>query len=218
MSVFRKALCCMMTVLLVLPVSLFAADTNAAMVYARGPAWVNGASIPRSSALFPGDLVQTKADSVANINILGSSVTVLSDSLIKFEGSSLEVEHGGVTVATSKSLATRLGDVTVTPASGNWTEFQVADVDGTVKIMARKGDVTISDESGTSTLPAGQETTRDESQKSKKKKRTGGGATPAAQGGILDSRMAIYAGTAAIGGVAAWVLLQGDDPASPSTY
>lgn len=217
MSVFRKALCCILTMLLVLPFSLFAADTNAAMVYARGTAWVNGAAIPRSSALFPGDLVQTKSDSVANINLLGSSVTVLSDSLIKFEGTSLEVEHGAITIATSKSLATHVGDVKITPSSGEWTEFQVADVDGTVKIMARKGDLTIADESGTSTLPAGQETSRDESQKSKKKRRSGG-APVAAQGGILDSRTAIIIGTAAVGGVTAWVLLQGDDPASPSTY
>lgn len=217
MSVFRKALCCTLTMLLVFPVSLLAADTNAAMVYARGTAWVNGTSIPRSSALFPGDLVQTKSDSVANINVLGSSVTVLSDSLVKFEGSSLEVEHGGVTVATSKSLGTHVGDVKIVPASGDWTEFQVADVDGTVKIMARKGDLTVTDESGTSTVPAGQETTRDESQKSQKKRRAGG-APPAAQGGILDSRTAIIVGTAAVGGVAAWVLLQGDDPASPSTF
>lgn len=217
MSVFRKALCCILTMLLVLPFSLFAADTNAAMVYARGTAWVNGAAIPRSSALFPGDLVQTKSDSIANINLLGSSVTVLSDSLIKFEGTSLEVEHGAITIATSKSLATHVGDVKITPSSGEWTEFQVADVDGTVKIMARKGDLTIADESGTSTLPAGQETSRDESQKSKKKRRSGG-APVAAQGGILDSRTAIIIGTAAVGGVTAWVLLQGDDPASPSTY
>ncbi|PYX87876.1 MAG: hypothetical protein DMG68_10305 [Acidobacteria bacterium] len=216
MSVFRKALCCMITTLLVMPASLLAADTNAAMLYARGTAWVNGANIPRSSALFPGDLVQTKSDSVANINLLGSNVTVLSDSLVKFEGNSLEVEHGGVTVATSRNLATHLGDVTVTPASGSWTEFQVADVDGNVKIMARKGDVTISDESGTSTLPAGQETTREAAQKSKKRRKAG--AAPAAQGAILDSKTAIIIGTAAVGGVTAWVLLQGDDPASPATF
>lgn len=213
MSLFRNALCCAMILPMVAPVSLSAADTNAAMVYARGTAWVNGASVPRSSALFPGDLVQTKSDSAANINAAGSSVTVFSDSLIKFEGTSVEVEHGGVTVATSKSLATRIGDVMVAPVSGNWTEFQVSDVDGTVKIVARKGDLTISDESGTSTLPAGQETTRDESQKKKKKR--SGGALPTATGGILDTRTAMWAGTGIVGGITAWVLLQGDDPVSP---
>lgn len=212
MRLFRNALCCAMILQMAVPVSLFAADTNAAMVYARGTAWVNGANLPRSSALFPGDLVQTKSDSAANINAAGSSVTVFPDSLIKFEGTSVEVEHGGVSVTTSKNLATRIGDVTVAPVSGDWTEFQVSDVDGTVKIMARKGDLAVSDESGTSTLPAGQETTRDESQKKQKKRAAG--APPAATGGILDTRTALWVGTGIVGGITTWVLLQGDDPVS----
>jgi hypothetical protein len=212
-SRLRRGVCCTLVVLMMVPVSLLAADTSAAMVYARGTAWVNGVSIPRSSAIFPGDLVQTKSDTVANINLQGSTVAVLPDSLVKFEGDAVQVEHGGVTVATSKSLATHVGDVTITPASGNWTEFQVADVDGTVKIIARKGDVTVSDDAGKTTVAAGQETTREETRSRRKRKE--GGAVAAAHGGILDSKVAIITGTAVVGGVTAWVLLQGDDPVSP---
>ncbi len=196
-----------------MPVSLFAADTNAAMVYARGTAWVNGAAVPRSSAIFPGDLVQTKSDSIANINLQGSTVAVQPDSLVKFEGNAVLVEHGGITISTSKSLATHVGDITIAPASETWTEFQVADVDGTVKITAHKGDLTVSDDAGKTTLPAGQETTREETRKRRKGRE--GGAEAAAHGGILDSKVAIIGGTGIIGGVTLWVLLQGDDPVSP---
>lgn len=212
-SRLHSGLCCTLAVLMIVPVSLFAADTGAAIVYARGTAWVNGATIPRSSAIFPGDLVQTKSDTVANINLQGSTVSVLPDSLVKFEGNAILIEHGGISIATLKSLATHVGDVTITPASSTWTEFQVADVDGTVKIVARKGDLTVSDDAGKTTLPAGQETTREESQKGKKRRQ--GGAAAAAHGGILDSKVAIIGGTGAIGGVTLWVLLQGDDPVSP---
>jgi hypothetical protein len=191
-----------------------AADPNAAMVYARGTAWVNGAAIPKSSAIFPGDLVQTKPDSIANINAQGTSVVVQADSLVKLQANALELEHGAINVATSKSMAAHIGDLTIAPASGNWTEFQVADLDGTVKIIARKGDLSLQDDQGSTTLPAGQETTREETHH-KKHKRTGGGAVTAAQGSLLDSPAVIYGGTAVIGGVTAWVLLQGDDPASP---
>jgi hypothetical protein len=214
MSKFGKALCWAIAALMLVPLPVFGADTNAAMVYARGNAWVNGMSIPRSSAVFPGDLVQTKSDSIANIHAQGSNVIVLSDSLVKFQGTSVEVEHGGVTVATSKNLGARMGDVSVTPVSGNWTEFQVNDVDGMVRIIARKGDLSIHDGNGTSTLAAGQETTRDESQ-NRSKKRRGAGAATAAEGGILDSKTAMIIGTGIVAGVTAWVLLQGDDPASP---
>lgn len=203
---------------------LFAADSTPAMLYTSGTAWVNGARLPRpSAAIFGGDLLQTRSDSVANINATGSTITVLSDSLVKFEGSSLTLQHGGVAVSTSAGVATLAGDVRIAPASNSWTEFNVRDVDGTVHIAATKGDLTISDDSGTATLAQGQETTRDEissntPEKTKKKnKKRAEGAPPAAKGGILNSPIAVGLGVAAVAGgaVAAWIIVN-DDPASPS--
>jgi hypothetical protein len=201
--------------IIVLPAAMFAADQASAMLYSHGTALLNGTNIPRSSAIFSGDLVQTNKDSVANINATGSSVLVLNDSLIQYEGSRVSLEHGGVTVSTSKSLATRVGGVTVSPASSVWTEFEVRDVDGTVKIAARKGDLTVSDDKGTSTLAQGQETTREESPKDKNRKKRGGtGSVPGATGGVLNSPVAVGIGTAAIAGVAAWAVIQSDEPVS----
>ena len=119
-------------------------------------------------------------------------------------------------------MATVAGEVKVVPASSAWTEFNVTDLDGTVRIAARKGDVTVSDGKGTVTLAQGQETTRDESSdnssdKSKRKNRKReGGATPGASGGILNSPIAIGAAGAAALGITTWVLIKDDDPASPA--
>jgi len=205
---------------MIFPATLFAADPPTAMLYSHGTALLNGNSITRSSAVFSGDLVQTRVDSVANINAMGSSVLVLNDSLIQYEGSSVKLEHGGITISTSKSMVTRAGDVTVSPSASSWTEFEVRDVDGRVQIAARKGDLTISDDTGTTTLAQGQETTRDESQpqKNKKKRKTGvaPAAAPGAAGAILDSPWAVGIGGGIIIGGTAWVLLQNDEPASPS--
>jgi len=197
MSAFRKMVSCVL--LLVFPASLFAADSGAAMLYATGAAWVNGSHVPNASAIFAGDLVQTRSDAAANINAPGSSITVLGDSLVQFDGASLKVEHGGVAISTSKGVAASAGDVKVAPASNSWTEFNMTDVDGTVKIAARKGDLSITDDNGTTTLAQGQETTRDEqsdqsSDSKKKNKKRGTGAAPAAGGGILDSPLAIGIG------------------------
>jgi hypothetical protein len=210
----------------IFPAALFAADQPAAMFYSHGTALLNGNSVARSSAIFSGDLVQTNADSAANINASGSIVLILNDSLVQYEGSTVKLEHGGVTISTSKSLATRAGDVTVSPAASVWTEFEVRDVDGKVQIAARKGDLTIGDDTGTTTLPQGQQTTREESQSQddsqsqndnkKKKKRVAEGPAPAAAGGILNSPVAIGIGGGAILGATAWVLLQSEQPASPS--
>jgi ferric-dicitrate binding protein FerR (iron transport regulator) len=187
------------------------------MLYAHGTTLLNGSSVPRSSALFSGDRVQTGADSVANINAVGSSILIQNNSQVQYEGNAIKLERGGVTVSTSKQLATHVGDVTVSPASNSWTEFEVRDVDGRVRIAARKGDLLIKDLIGTTKLAQGEETARNESELPKEKKRTTrAGVTPAAVGGVLNSPVAVGIGTAVIGGVTAWVLITGDEPASPS--
>jgi hypothetical protein len=227
MAAFRKLASCVL--LMVAPGSLMAADSGSAMLYADGAAWLNGSNVPKSSAIFSGDLVQTRSDSAANIHAPGSSVTILGDSLVEFQGSSLKVEHGGVSVSTSKELATTVGGVLVVPASDTWTEFNVTDVDGTVRIAANKGDLKITDASGTATLQQGQQTTRDEqtdqttqtdqsNQAGNKKnnKKQAAGAAPAAGGGLLNSPIAVGVGGAAILGVTVWVLLQSSNPVSPA--
>jgi hypothetical protein len=223
MASFRTMVSCVL--LFAFPLSLFAADSQAAMLYPHGAAWLNGAHVPASSAIFTGDMLQTRSDSGASINAAGSSITVLGDSLVQFEGSSLKVQHGGVDVATSKGVATLAGDVRVAPTSNSWTEFNVTDIDGTVRIAARKGDLTVTDDSGTTTLAQGQQTTRDDQpaqsgsddKTAKKNKRRGDGAPAAAAGGALSSTIAVAAGGAAIAGVAIWVLTRSNAPVSPSS-
>jgi hypothetical protein len=215
---YLKMLTCLIVV--IFSGALFAADQPAAMLYSHGTALLNGNSMARSSALFSGDLVQTDADSVANINATGSSVLVLNDSLVQYEGSGLKLEHGGVSISTSKLLTTRVGKVTVSPVSGVWTEFDVRDVDGRVQIAARKGDLSVSDDAGTTTLAQGQETTRDDSQqteeqKKKKKRRVAAAYVPGA-GAVLDSPWAIGIGAGLVAGGTVWALVQGGAPVSPA--
>ena len=216
-SAFRSALCCLLAVLFPARVML-AGETASAMLYTNGAAWLNGSEVPRSAAVFSGDMLQTRPDSTASIQSNGSSVMVLADSLVKFEGLAVELEHGAVRVTTSRGLATRAGDVTVKPAANTWTEFQVTDVDGRVQIAASKGDLTVQDDKGTTTVTQGQETTRDDTadQEKKKKKRRKSGAAPAAGGGIMSSPPVVYGGLAAIGGATIWILTRSEPPVSPA--
>lgn len=215
-SKLSRSLSCLL--MLAFPWSMWAADSSGAMLYANGTAWLNGANVPKTSAVFSGDLIQTKADSVASIKANGSNFTVQSDSLVQYQGQSLKLEHGAVTVATSKAVVTEIGDVSVKPASGQWTEFRIRDINGTVQIAANKGDLLVTDAQGnTSTVTQGQETTREDSPAGKRRRRRSGGAVPGAQGTILNSRVALYLGLGAVGGVTTWVLMQGDEPPSPST-
>jgi hypothetical protein len=119
-------------------------------------------------------------------------------------------------------MATRAGEVTVIPAESGWTQFDVTNLDGQIRITAQKGDLTVSDGAGTTTLAQGQQTTREESQpqpddsKKKKKKKRGGGAVPGASAPALDSPVAIGIGAGAVVGLATWVLLQDSEPVSPN--
>jgi hypothetical protein len=202
--------------LAVMPAALLGANSGAAMLYAQGIVWLNGASVPRTSAVFPGDLVQTKADAVVHINAAGSSVMVLSDSLVKYEGNTLSLEHGTVTVATTKGMSIRAGEVNVEPAKpNNQTQYEIRDVNGTVEIKAREGDLRVSNGTETTTVAQGEQTTRDDSEQQKNKKRRAGGAVPAASGPLLDSRAAVIGTGVGVGALTLWVLSQGDDPASP---
>ena len=199
----------------VLPASLWAADSGAAMLYTNGTAWINGASVPKSSAVFSGDLVQTRADSVANIKAVGSTLLVLPDSLVEFQASAIKLEHGRVTITTSKSMATQVGTLKIVPASTNWTEFEVTDTDGSVHIAARKGDLTLTDSTGTTTLAQGQETTRDETSSKKKRDQGGAGAAPAAGGGVLDSPLAVGIGAGVATALGVWAIgFNSDDDVS----
>jgi len=218
-SAFRSVICWLLACLL--PVQMLAGQPAVAVLYTTGQTWLNGNQVPKSAALYAGDLLQTHSDATASIQATGSSVMVMADSLVKFEGPAVEIEHGGVRVSTSQGLAAHAGDVVIKPIAQSWTEFQVVDVDGEVQIAASKGAVSVQDAQGTTTtVTQGQQTTRDDTSdsKKKKKKRRREGAEPAAQGGIMSSPWVVYGGMGVIGGGAVWLLLGhgGEGPASPA--
>jgi hypothetical protein len=190
----------------VTPAALVAADSGGAMVYGRGEVWLNGKPLPRSSAVFPGDLIQTQPESLATLDASGSGVIVLPDSLVKFEANAVSLEHGSLSVATSHGMVALAREVTVTPASNKWTEFEVTDAHGTVQVIASKGEVNVNCGKGNATLSEGEQVTRDESGNCNKTKRRPGGAPVPGHGGILTDPY-VQAGGLVVGGVVVCLLL-----------
>jgi hypothetical protein len=179
---------------------LLAQDADTALLYGDG-VLVNGSVIPKSSAIFPGDVLTTKAG-VANLVETGSSAVIDKNSLIDYQKRSLKLEHGQLQVATSAGMSVRVGCVVVSPAEEVLTKFEVLDVDGKIQIAARQGDVFISQGQHKERLPEGQQGTRNDAECKP------GALTPSAVShGILDSKTAILAGSAIAGGILIWLLI-----------
>jgi len=204
--------------LLLAPTVLFAA--NSAMLTVSDSESSTGANnVLRSSALFVGDTVATRPDSVASINAEGSMVLVLADSSIQFEGNSVNMGHGGVVVTTSQAMAVRAGKLTIAPVAQRAAKFEVSDADGVIQIAAREGALAINDGSSTTILQQGQETTRQDSDQSEGPKRDKG-APPTGSGFHMSKKTAaiVFGGAAAAGTTAAILLTTGNSshPVSPA--
>jgi len=119
-----------------------------AILHAQGGVWLNGYEAHDSSAVFAGDIIETKAGSSANLSIEGTTVLLAPESVSKFQGDLLELDHGGVSVGTSRGFKVRVNCILVVPVLNEWTQYSVTDVSGTVQVAARKLDVNVEHERG----------------------------------------------------------------------
>jgi hypothetical protein len=128
-----------------LPVSLPAQDVTGAILRANGVGiLLNKASAPPSTAIFADDLIETPKGSVARIEITGSPADINSETVVQYEVDELVLDHGSLSVNTSRGLRVRIGCLTVTPVNpAEWTQFEVLDLDGKVTVHALKSDVYI---------------------------------------------------------------------------
>ena len=220
-SALRNFLCWAMVVLF--PLSLLAADTGSAIVHSKGGVWVNGSEVADSTAIFPGDLLETKPGFVANLDAAGSSVLIQPESVVKFQGTFLNLEHGSVSVGTSTLMSVHVNCIKVEPVSIEWTQYDVTDISGTVQVAARKSDVNITQggaprkatpDSGSSqsaTVHEGQQATLDES------KACGAASRPGGAGNALNTKWIEIGGGVAVGVVVLCLILcKGTKPSNVS--
>lgn len=199
------------------PCFLIAQETIGALLHGNGMISVNGAEFKDSMALMPGDVVQTGANGVANINSSGSSSTVESNSLIRIQTAGISLDLGGLSVATSKGTGVFARDYKIVPATTQWTEFYVTRSGGSIQIMARKGDVTVSCGGNTATVKESQQVSRNDAPDcGADPPPQAGGAPAAAKGPILTSKAAQYTALGVGVGLTIWVLAHSDNPVSPS--
>lgn len=210
----------------VLPVLLGAQETAAATLRSSGSGvLVNNNPAPTSIALFPDDLVQTPKNAVARIELTGSSADINADSMVQFEGDELVLDHGTLSVRTTRGLRVRVGCLTVIPVNlSQWTQYDVSDVNGRVTVNATKSDVYIDSrakkaEDAKNPSRSNRDIVRESEQKSREE-RCGaaylkGESTPGL-GALMNSTWVRIVAGGAVGTVVCLGLCPDDDPLSPS--
>jgi hypothetical protein len=144
--------------------------------------------------------------------------------MVQFEVNELVLEHGSLSVNTSRGLRVKVGCLTVTPATdAEWTHYDVVDLDGKVRVSALKNDVYINASSNNPKQAkqsghSDRVIVREGEQKSREEKC--GAAylqSPiAGSGAIMNSPWVIGAAAAGVVTVACLGLCHQDDPISPT--
>src|SRR5258708_12576893 len=129
------------------------AETPVAILHTQGGVSVNGYEATDSSALFAGDLMETKPGFSATLNLEGTTVQLQEETVAKLQDDVLLLDHGTISVGTSKGFKVRVNCITVIPVLNEWTQYNVTDLNGTVQVNARKNDVNIEREQGRAKLP-----------------------------------------------------------------
>jgi hypothetical protein len=213
---------CWMLVILV-PVPSLAADTGSAILRTDGGVWVNGNEISGSTTIFPGDSLETKPGFVANLDTEGSSILIQPESIVKFEGNFLTLEHGIVSVGTSTGMSVHVNCIRVEPVSNDRTQYDVTHVTEKVETSAHKNDVKFTHGDGqqkasapengpeSSVVKEGRRGSRDESQL------CGAAGPPESAAHGLPTKWLEIGGGAGVGGLVLCLLLcKGSPPSSMS--
>jgi len=205
------------------PLSLLG-QTPSAILHTQGGVWVNGYEARDASAVFAGDLLETKPGFFASLSLEGSTVLLQAESVAKLQDNMLVLDHGGVSVTTSRSFKVRVNCLTVVPVSNDWTQYDVADLNGTVQVAARKSDVYVEREmnhrkpspetagpSREGTVHEGEQRSYDESEM------CGAPPRPAGAGSALNSKW-VAAGAGGIGLLICVIVCRpGPGPMSPAS-
>lgn len=208
----------------ILPASLLADDTGAAILHSNGGVRVNGNTTTDTATIFPGDTVEVQGKAVARIEVSGSMVDVTSETLLEFDNGEVHLDHGSVSVNTSRGFRVRAGCVTVTPANTEaWTQYDVSDTDSKVHVSALKNDVNLesrnSNPAQVKQSSSSRVTVREGEQKSREEKCGGADVKSgiAGRGALLNSPYLQWSAAGVItAGTLCLLLCFNNQPLSPS--
>jgi len=88
----RKLIACVLVVLA--PAVMISAQTGTAVLYGTGSVYLNGAQLSNFSAVTTGDVIQTKETGAANLNGVGASVVIQSNTIVPSQSGGFVIGSG----------------------------------------------------------------------------------------------------------------------------
>jgi len=140
---------------------MLVASTDGAILMSTGSVQINGGQTGGSSSVFPGDRVQTSPNASAFMKSANALVSISGDSTVKYDGTSVTLEHGVVAVSIARRMDTHIGNLLVSADPG--AKFQVVSANGIERITAIEGSLNVSDGLHAVKLTAGEMMTHDPS-------------------------------------------------------
>jgi hypothetical protein len=198
------------------------------MLHSTGGVLVNKNPAPTSNALFLDDLIETPQGGAGRIEAPGSTADITPNTVVQFEGDELVLDHGSVSVNTSRLLRVRVGCMTITPVNADWTQYDVTDLNDKMTVSALKNDVYFDARSSKTEKEIekpGQASHSDrtivhEGEQESREDKCGGPPVKesvrfAARGAIMNSPYVKWPALGVIVGLTCWALCRSDDPISP---
>ncbi len=138
-------LCCSVS-----PTPLLAQEAGA-MLLANGQVTVNGKAVSNSASLFPGDKVQSGAESGATISAKGASANLAAHSAVTWQPQALQFENGSMTLAAQAPWQLRIGAMTVS-LGGETSKVEVTQREDVTLIKLLQGSATLNEGGQTTPL------------------------------------------------------------------
>lgn len=149
MQLARKTLalllCCCLS-----PAMLLAQEAGA-MLYPTGQVTVNGHPAANSTALFPGDKVQTGPDSAASITANGGSAQIGADSSVIWQPQAIQFQAGSLTVVAQAPWQVHIAAMTVS-LGAEATKVEVTQREDVALIKLLSGSATLTEGGQTTAL------------------------------------------------------------------
>jgi hypothetical protein len=210
---------------MIFPASLMADDAAPAILRSNGGVRLKGSMAPATATIFPGDTIEVEKNSTARIEVNGSTVDISSETVFEFQGDEIHLQHGTLSVNTSRGFRVRVGCLLVTPVNKqDWSRYDVTDTNGKVNVSSLKNDTNIDSRGGNAraikTGNSEQATVREGEQKSREEKCGGADLKDrvAADGSLLDSPRIIIPAAWIIGaGTLCLLFCFNNEPLSPSS-